>query len=119
LAAALENLAALVNGNRLLQRHLAFLESLDDRFQLLDRTLEGQPGNIGMGIFGHEHVSMSRRGYIAPSAMRLPPLVNDTTLSPASARQHGRSPNLPMPGGHSRLPAPRRRGRWRSRRQFP
>src|SRR5215470_16371902 len=42
LATALERLAALVDGNRLLERHLALLEPLDDRLELLDRLLEGQ-----------------------------------------------------------------------------
>ena len=37
LAAPLQLLATLVDGDRLLQRHLAVLEPLDDRLKLLDR----------------------------------------------------------------------------------
>src|SRR5580700_5676340 len=42
LAAALEELAAFIDGDRFLQRNLAFLQPLDDRLELIDRPLEGQ-----------------------------------------------------------------------------
>src|SRR5712691_2642154 len=56
LAAALERLAALVDGDGLLERHLALFEPLDDRFELLDRLLEGQALDVGMGGVGHDRV---------------------------------------------------------------
>src|SRR5215468_7101243 len=56
LAAALEHLAAFVDGNRFLERHLALLEPLDDRFQLLDRPFEGQALDVGMSGVGHDRV---------------------------------------------------------------
>src|SRR5580692_10280980 len=56
LAAALEHLAALVDRDRLLERHLAFLEPLDDRLELLDRLLEAQFLYVRMVVLGHaEH----------------------------------------------------------------
>jgi len=39
--------------DRLLERHLAFLEPLDDRFEFLDRPLEGEALDVGMGVVGH------------------------------------------------------------------
>src|SRR5262245_37289745 len=63
LAAALERLAALVDGNRLLERHLALLEPLDDRFELLDRPFEGQALDVGMGGVGHGRVPVCRALY--------------------------------------------------------
>src|SRR5712691_6911872 len=56
LAAAFERLAALVDGDGLLERHLALFEPLDDRFELLDRLLEGQALDVGMGGVGHDRV---------------------------------------------------------------
>ena len=53
LAAALERLAALVDRDRLLERHLALFEPLDDRFKLLDRLLEGQGRDVAVGRVGH------------------------------------------------------------------
>src|SRR5580693_4859131 len=53
LAAALERLAALVDRDRLLERHLAVLKPLDDGFELLDRALERQPRDVGVGFVGH------------------------------------------------------------------
>src|SRR2546430_1138659 len=53
LAAALERLAALVDRDRLLERHLAVLQPLDDGFELLDRALERQPRDVGVGFVGH------------------------------------------------------------------
>src|SRR6266853_3032180 len=46
LAVPLQQGAAFVGRNRLVELHLAALELLDDAFQLLQRILEGQPGNI-------------------------------------------------------------------------
>src|SRR5262245_8858703 len=63
LATALERLAALVDGDRLLERHLALLEPLDDRFELLDRLLEGQALDVGMGGVGHGRVPVCRALY--------------------------------------------------------
>src|SRR5580704_6466439 len=70
LAAALEQLAALIDGDRFLERHLAFLEPLDDRFKLLDGALEGQLRDVGIGLIGHDRfqlrrvrVALSYRGY--------------------------------------------------------
>src|ERR1700746_67067 len=54
LAAALEPLAALVDGARLLERPLALPEPLDDRFELFDRPLEGEALDVGMGVVGHD-----------------------------------------------------------------
>src|SRR4051812_20960384 len=48
LAALLERLAALVDEDRLFERDLAFLEPLDDRFELLDGALEGQALDVGI-----------------------------------------------------------------------
>src|SRR5262245_7931182 len=53
LAAALECLAALIDGDRFLERHLALLEPLDDRLELLDRPLERQALDVGMIGLGH------------------------------------------------------------------
>src|SRR5437879_744403 len=53
LAAALQGFAAFIDGDRLLQRHLAFLEPLDDRFQFLDRALEGERLHIHLVVLGH------------------------------------------------------------------
>jgi hypothetical protein len=44
----------LVDGDRLLERHLALLEPLDDRFELFDRPLEGEALDVGMDIVGHD-----------------------------------------------------------------
>src|SRR5262245_423597 len=63
LAAALERLAALVDGDRLLERHLALLEPFDDRFELLDRLLEGQALDVGMGGVSHGRVPVCRALY--------------------------------------------------------
>src|SRR5262249_15804181 len=52
LEACLQSLAALVNGDGFLKRHFAFFQALDDRFQLLDRPLEGHFLNIGV-VLGH------------------------------------------------------------------
>src|SRR5438132_3734324 len=52
-AAALQRLAALIDRDRFLQRHLAVLEPLHDRFELLDRALEGEFSDVHLGIFGH------------------------------------------------------------------
>ena len=53
LAAPLQGFAALIDGDRFLQRHLAFLEPLDDRFQFLDRALEGERLDVRLVVFGH------------------------------------------------------------------
>src|SRR6478672_10882589 len=53
LAAPLQGLAALIDGDRFLQRHLALLEPLDDRFQLFDRALEGEGLDVRLVVFGH------------------------------------------------------------------
>src|SRR5579871_3400298 len=42
LAAALERLTALVDHDRFFERHLALFKPLHDRFELLDRALEGE-----------------------------------------------------------------------------
>src|SRR6185312_3530622 len=54
LAVALEQRAALVGRNRLVQLHLAALELLDDGLQLLQRVLERQAGDVlgNRGFFG-------------------------------------------------------------------
>src|ERR1700733_7895734 len=52
-AAALERLAALVDGDRFLERHLALFEPLDDRLELLDRPLERQFRDIGVVVLRH------------------------------------------------------------------
>src|SRR5215467_8348423 len=52
-ASPLQALAALVDCNRLLERHFPFLESLHDRLELLDRALEGQALDVAIVIFSH------------------------------------------------------------------
>ena len=52
-AAALQRLAALIDRDRFLERHLAVLEPLHDRFELLDRALEGEFFDVALRIFGH------------------------------------------------------------------
>src|SRR6185295_9899181 len=52
-AAALQRLAALVDRDRFLERHVAVLQPLHDRFELLDRALEGELFDVALGIFGH------------------------------------------------------------------
>ncbi len=49
LAALLERLAALVDRDRFFERNFALFEPLDDRFELLDRALEGQALDVGIG----------------------------------------------------------------------
>src|SRR6201995_3430997 len=56
LAAALQRLAALVDRDRFLQRHLAVLQPLDDSLQLLDRAFEGEFLHVGLGILDHAAV---------------------------------------------------------------
>src|SRR2546422_2506207 len=53
LAAALQRLATLIDRDRFLERHLAVLQPLHDRFELLDRALEGEFFDVHLGIFGH------------------------------------------------------------------
>src|SRR5206468_4257562 len=53
LAAALQRLAALIDRDRFLERHLAVLQPLHDRFELLDRALEGEFFDVHLGILGH------------------------------------------------------------------
>src|SRR5581483_12191412 len=53
LAAPLQRLAALVDRDGFLERHLAVLEPLYDRFEFLDRALEGEPADIDLSVFGH------------------------------------------------------------------
>src|SRR5665213_3248277 len=53
LASPFQHLAAFVNGDGFLERYLAFLEPLDDRFQFLDRALEAQLLDVHLGVFGH------------------------------------------------------------------
>ena len=47
LAAAFQRLAALIDRDRFLERHLAAFKPLDDRFKFLDRLLEGQLLDVG------------------------------------------------------------------------
>src|SRR5712691_10886727 len=121
-AATLERLAALVDRDRLLERHLALLEPLDDRFELLDRLLEGQARDVG--VVRHDPLPADNDGPNgaspgeSPGGSRrprstAPPLLdtrfrghdNPVNLTPASARRRGRPPNWPNPRGHSRLRA--------------
>src|SRR6516164_2639103 len=44
---------AFVNGNRLLERHLALFKPLHDRFEFLDRPLEGHLSNIAVVFLHH------------------------------------------------------------------
>src|SRR5262245_11889937 len=60
LAAAFERLAALIDGDRFLERHLALLEPLDDRLEFLDRPLERQALDVGMIGLGHDRGPLSR-----------------------------------------------------------
>src|SRR5262245_59222067 len=98
LAAALERLAALVDGDRLLERHLALLEPLDDRFELLDRPFEGQALDVGMCGVGHDRVPVCRALYNvirnSVTGVRARPC---SAISPASAQRRGRRPNWPGP----------------------
>jgi hypothetical protein len=52
-AAALQGLAALIDRDRFLERHLAVLQPFHDRFELLDRALEREFLDVALGIFGH------------------------------------------------------------------
>src|SRR5262245_56481322 len=98
LAAALECLAALVDGDRLLERHLALLEPFDDRFELLDRPLEGQALDVGMGGVGHGRVPVCRALYNVIRIWRnRGPSAPLAAISPASARRRERRPNWPGP----------------------
>src|SRR5580700_7239574 len=72
LAAAFERLAALVDGDRFLERHLALFEPLDDRFQFLDRALERQLCNIAVGFLRHSRLSDSASDCSPDCAMRNP-----------------------------------------------
>src|SRR5579872_6465614 len=60
LAPPLQGLATFVNGDRFFQWNLALLEPLHDRFKFLDRTLEAQRLDVGLGIFGHARISLIR-----------------------------------------------------------
>src|SRR6516225_8752381 len=53
LAAALQRLPALIDGNRFLERHLALLEPFDDGFELLYGALERQQDDVGVVALGH------------------------------------------------------------------
>src|ERR1700730_7907880 len=53
LTAAFQGLAALVDGDRFLQRHLAVFQPLHDRLELLERALEAQLLGVRWGVFGH------------------------------------------------------------------
>jgi len=46
-------LAAFVDRNRFLKRHLTALEPRDDRFEFLDRALEGELLDVSLRVFGH------------------------------------------------------------------
>ena len=59
LAAALQGFAPLIDRDRLLKRHLAFLEPFHDRFQLFDGPLEGKRFDVGIGGSGHEDSRVS------------------------------------------------------------
>src|SRR6185312_8650641 len=53
LASSFQRLAAFVDRDRFLERYLALLEPLHDRFQLPDRALEAQLLDVHLGVFGH------------------------------------------------------------------
>ena len=63
LATALECLAALVDGHRFLERHLAVFEPPDDRFKFLDRPFERELSDVGVALIvvllRHERLSDS------------------------------------------------------------
>src|SRR5215831_4825888 len=61
LAAPLEGFATLVDGDGFLERHLAVFEALDDRLQFLNRPLEAQLIDIGVGGFSHVMLVSSNR----------------------------------------------------------
>src|SRR5579883_584621 len=79
LAAALERLAALVDRDRFLERHLAFLEPLDDRFELLDRLLEGEPADVC--VVGFAHDLSSARATQRPAAPSYHPRISVITCA--------------------------------------
>src|SRR5579864_4114511 len=60
LAPPLQDLAPFVNGDRFFQWNLALLESLHDGFEFLDRALEAQLLDVGLGIIGHARISLIR-----------------------------------------------------------
>src|SRR4051812_5599196 len=68
LAVLLQELAALVDGNRVLEGHVALLEPLHDALELLQRLLEGQVRELGrglrrrVGIRVHGRLMGTRRG---------------------------------------------------------
>src|SRR5258708_20473056 len=119
LAAALERFAALVDRDRLLERHLALLEPLDDRFELLDRFLEGELLDVGVVGVGHAGVpddcdsGADFHQDATVFARWVRPVI------PASASSHGRRPTAKVLRGRSRPRAPRRPGRRNSGRRDP
>src|SRR6266851_5176292 len=94
-AAALERFAALVDRDRLLERHLALLEPLDDRFELLDRLLEGQPRDVG--VFGHDPLSDDNRQSDPTSRaalpLRLPGAASKARQAPTRSTRPTRCPS--------------------------
>src|SRR5215467_10561482 len=59
LTSPLEALAALVDRDRFLERHLPLFEALHDRFKLLDRALEGQALDVAVVVFSHAWFRLS------------------------------------------------------------
>ncbi len=49
----LQRLAALINPDRLVERHIATLEILNDLLQRLERLLEAHALDVAVGFFGH------------------------------------------------------------------
>src|SRR5689334_4150324 len=92
LAAALEHLAALVDRDRLLERDLALLESLDDRLELLDRPLEGELADVRVVGFGHVSIQETRDSGTASSQMM------DCPVKPGNEEKPG-LPALPAHQG--------------------
>ena len=81
-AMRLQRLAALVDADRLVERHLAALQIFDDLLQRLQRLLEAQRLDVVIGVgFGR------------------------SSLIPSSDGRHARRPNRTAPADRNRLPA--------------
>src|SRR3989440_9754712 len=69
LAAALQRLAAFVDRDRFLERHIAALELLHDLLKLRERLLEAESFDVGICSVGHlQSVVSASRVILAPNA---------------------------------------------------
>src|SRR6185312_2265417 len=118
-AALLQRFAAFVESDRLVQRHRALFELIDDPFELRERRLERHRCDVRPG-FGHVG-SFSRKGF--NRAQPRPDRGPSTYRSAASGRTYARTARRSRPSGRydsapgrSRGGNPRRRAPARERR---